>query len=64
VVRAARVVPGRVCRVFACCGGALVTDLASVSIERIGGIVVAAVSGEIDFPVADDVGRQILESSE
>jgi hypothetical protein len=35
-----------------------------VSIERMGDIVVAAVSGEIDFPVADDVGRQILESSE
>jgi hypothetical protein len=65
VVRAACVVPGRVCRVFACCVGApLVTDLASVSIERMGDIVVAAVSGEIDFSVADDLGRQILESSE
>jgi hypothetical protein len=45
-------------------GAPLVTDLASVSIERTGDIVVAAVSGEIDFSVADDVGRQILESSE
>jgi anti-anti-sigma factor len=38
----------------------VISELASVSIERTGDIVVAAVSGEIDFSVADDVGRQIL----
>jgi anti-sigma B factor antagonist len=38
------------------------SELASVSIERTGDIVVAAVSGEIDFSVADDVGRRILVS--
>lgn len=38
----------------------MISELASVSIERTGDIVVAAVSGEIDFSVADDVGRQIL----
>jgi anti-anti-sigma factor len=36
------------------------SELASVSIERTEDIVVAAVSGEVDFSVADDVGRQIL----
>jgi anti-sigma B factor antagonist len=37
------------------------TELASLSLERNGDIVVAAVSGEIDFSVADDLGRRILE---
>jgi anti-sigma B factor antagonist len=38
------------------------TDLAHVTIERSGNVVVATVSGEIDFSVAEDVGRQIIES--
>lgn len=38
------------------------TELADVSLERSGNVVVAVVSGEIDFSVADDVGRRILES--
>ena len=37
------------------------TEPTSLSIERNGEIVVAAVSGEIDFSVADDFGRRILE---
>jgi anti-anti-sigma factor len=36
------------------------TELASVTVERTGDMVIASVSGEIDFSVADDVGRQIL----
>lgn len=37
------------------------TEPTSLSLERNGEIVVAAVSGEIDFSVADDLGRRILE---
>jgi anti-anti-sigma factor len=40
------------------------TELATVSLERTGDIVVAEVSGEIDFSVADDIGRRILGSIE
>jgi anti-anti-sigma factor len=41
-----------------------VSDLAAVTVERTGDVVVASVSGEIDFSVTDDVGRQILGSIE
>jgi anti-sigma B factor antagonist len=39
-----------------------VSELATVSLERTGDIVVAAVSGEIDVSVAEDVRRRILGS--
>jgi anti-sigma B factor antagonist len=38
------------------------TELADVTVERSGDIVVAGVSGEIDFSVAEDVGTRIIES--
>jgi anti-sigma B factor antagonist len=38
------------------------SELASVTLERTDDVVIAAVSGEIDFSVAEDVGRRILGS--
>jgi anti-anti-sigma factor len=40
------------------------TELANVSLERAGDTVIAGVVGEIDFSVADDVARRIVESIE
>ena len=39
-------------------------ELANVSLERAGDTVIARVVGEIDFSVADDVARRIIESIE
>jgi anti-sigma B factor antagonist len=38
------------------------TELASLSLERIEDVAVASVSGEIDFSNADDLGTRILQS--
>jgi anti-sigma B factor antagonist len=39
-------------------------ELANVSLERDGDTVIAGVVGEIDFSVADDIARRIIESIE
>jgi anti-anti-sigma factor len=39
-------------------------ELAKVSLERAGDTMIAGVVGEIDFSVADDVARRIIESIE